>query len=69
MTAIKTREQKARRRLARRGYILNKGRQAAAGLGSGYMVVEAESNTVAIGAHHWAFDATLDDVEDFLAAA
>ena len=69
MTPIKTREQNIRRKLEKRGYYLNKGKQPVKGYGSGYMVVTADTNTVAIGAHHWAYDATLDEVEEFLAVA
>jgi len=72
MNDIKSRENSARRRLAKIDHCLKK-TPARSWLreqfGAGYMVIDIYRNTAVLGAGSHAFDATLEDVEEFLAAA
>jgi len=71
MNEIKLRENSARRKLAKAGMSLKKTPSRSwlrEQFGPGYMVIDIYTNTAVLGAGSHAFDATLDDVEDFLAA-
>lgn len=66
MNAIQRREQSARRQLAKHGLRLQKtpARSSSRDLyGVGYMVSDARTSTLVIGATHRAYDADLEDVE------
>jgi len=62
---IQARERRLRRAARARGYRLVKSRRKGTG-GSGYLVIDAEHDSVVVGAVPSAFSATLDQVESFL---
>lgn len=66
MNALKVREDRARRRLAREGYLLRKDRARSWNVDhqGGYMIVEADRNLIVAG-ERW--NLTLEDVEAWLA--
>lgn len=72
MFDISTRESAIRRSLKKQGYLLRKVPARSflrEWYGVGYMVVDADRNTVVLGGTHHAYDGTLDEVEAFAAAA
>ena len=66
--SIRVREDRARRALARYRHRLHKtpARSWLRKYGPGYMIVEAYTNTVVMGATNRAYTATLEDVEGFV---
>ncbi len=69
MSSEKTREDRCRRRLARRGLQLTKTPSRSwlrAYYGPGYMV--CKNNTVVYGCYHREYDLTLEEVEDYVEA-
>ena len=69
-TSSKVRENKARRVLDRRGYVLYKSRRRdphAIDYG-GYMIADSQTQAVVAGADPRAFSLTLEDVEAFIEA-
>ena len=72
MLNLSTRESAIRRSLQKQGYSLHKTparSKEREWYGVGYMVVDADRNTVVLGAHNHPHSATLDEVEAFAAAA
>lgn len=72
MFDISTRESAIRRSLQKQGYSLLKTPARSferAVFGVGYMVIDADRNTVVLGANNHPHSATLDEVEAFSAAA
>lgn len=68
MTEDKVRENRLRRVAARQGYLLQKSRrrdERAVDYG-GYMLVDASSNGIVLGSGAFPYNASLDDVENFL---
>ncbi len=61
---IKSRENSARRKLARQGYLLRKSRAQSTSINDygGYMIVDARTSTIEAGER---FDLSLEDVESF----
>lgn len=66
---IKIREGRARRALAKRGYAVRK-TPARSGLRTtydvGYMIIEIRRNLTVLGASSRAYEASLEDVEEFV---
>jgi hypothetical protein len=62
---IQAREHRLRRAARSRGYRLVKSRRKGTA-GSGYLVIDAEHDSVVVGGVPIAFSATLDQVESFL---
>ena len=64
----RVRENRLRRMARRRGYLLQKSkrRDPLAIDFNGFMLMDAFSNAVVLGARKHAFDASIDDVEAFL---
>jgi hypothetical protein len=67
MTVAKVRANRLRRVAERRGYRLLKSRRRdpQALDFEGFMLVDAPTNVVVLGATGWSFSASLDDVEEF----
>lgn len=64
----KREEDRVRRALARRGFLLRRNRCRTPGVHGygGYMVVNAEHNAIVAGAHPWPYSLTLEEAAEWL---